>query len=107
MWHRRLRSGERRVDGILAQTQDDQVLYAEDDWRQPEDAVVAQCLVERAAEKIGCRHTPRPDDVVDADVFRKLVIADTVAHEGFDAGQVKHIIAIQPTYASKAVRSEG
>ena len=83
MWRRRGRRGGRRVDGVLAQTQDDQALAAVDECRQPEDAVVAERFVERAAEEIHRRHPRRPDDVVDADVLREHVIADAVADEGF------------------------
>ena len=84
MWRRRGRRGGRRGDGVLAQTQDDQTLAAVDECRQPEDAVGAERFVERAAEEIRRRHPRRPDDVVDADVFRQDVIADAVADQGFE-----------------------
>ncbi len=55
-----------------------------DEHRQPEDAVGAEGFVERAAEEIHGRHPRGPDYVVDADVFRKHVVADAVADEGFE-----------------------
>ena len=55
-----------------------------DECRQPEDAVVAERFIERAADEIHRRRPRGPDDVVDADVFREDVIADAVADEGFE-----------------------
>ena len=52
--------------------------------RQPEDAVVAERFVERAADEIHRRRRRGPDDVVDADVLREDVVADAVADEGFE-----------------------
>ena len=79
-----LADGGHRKDRVLAQTQDDQVLAAVDQRRQPEDAIGAERFVERAAEEIRRRHPRGPDYVVDADVFRENVVADAVADEGFE-----------------------
>ena len=59
-------------------------MAAMDDRRQPEDAGVAECFVERTAAEIYRRRRCGPDDIVGADILREDVIANAVADEGFE-----------------------